>query len=305
MHYCSTESGVDSLKPAILALILGLVLTEEVSLSWLNSSMLVRASPSVAAHALTSMLGGDLLRKAVILCLALAGASYGNTKENLSYLGLAGACLLLLSNLGSRAWHFMGWKPLSYQGPGSAAVAWCASILLGLVFPFLANRKIHVGGDAGLEYVIRTAVIVGFIFIASGVNEMQRFFLITSDQCDQDFVNFAIGGWWFLAFVASLVMAYRMPYQDQSSASASDGEPLLIKDHASPVGFRVPSVPDFEMDPSLSWTGSVYCLRPLFKLIVGILLAVAIGGGIVYMGIEGWDEDVVSEIRSETSDLIN
>ncbi|KAL7569877.1 hypothetical protein ACA910_008544 [Epithemia clementina (nom. ined.)] len=300
-----TESAIDNLKPAILALILGLVLNEEIALSWLNANMLVRASPSVAAYTLTTMIGSDILRKGVILCLALAGATSGDAQKGLTIIGICGACLLLLSNLGSRAWHFMGWRPLPYQGTGAATVAWIVSIGTGMIFPFLANRKIHVGGDAALEYVIMTALIVGVIFIASGIDELQRFFLITSDACDQDFVNFAVGGWWFITFVASLFMAFKMPYQDQSSASASDGEPLLLKDHASPVGFKVPSVPDFEMDPSLAWTGALYCLRPFVKLVAGLILAVVLGGAIVFLGVREWDDNVVGEIKSETSSILN
>ena len=287
-----------------MALILGLVLTEEISLSWLNASMLVQASPSVAAHALTSMLGSDILRKATILCLALAGAASGGARKGLTGLGLIGACLLLLSNLGSRAWHFMGCKPMAYQGSCSAMLAWFASILAGIAFPFMGHRKIHVGGDAALEYVILTGTAVGLVFIASGVDEMQRFLLISSDECNQDFVNFAVGAWWFVTFVVSLWTALRMPNQDESSASASDGEPLLLKDHSSPVGFRVPSVPDFEMDPCLAWTGTFYCFRPVVKFALGILVALLLGGGILVLGKEGWD-DVVGGIKGGTEDLVN
>lgn len=43
-HYYTVDM-IDTLKPAYLSLILGLVLSEEISLSWLNASMWVRGSP--------------------------------------------------------------------------------------------------------------------------------------------------------------------------------------------------------------------------------------------------------------------
>lgn len=296
------DSLILSLKPTILALIFGLVLTEEISLSWLNASMLIKGSPSVAAHSVSSLLSSDIFRKAVILCLALAGAATGRTQKGLTILGVAAACALFLSNLGSRAWYFMGWKPLPYQGIGSTPLAWIVSVLMGAIFPFMAHRRIHVGGKTALEHIIVTAVVVGIVFIAAGIAELQRFSNVALPQCDHGHTYFAVGGWLFATFFTNLIVAFRMTYYDLSGASASDVEPLLLKDHASPVGFKVPSLPDFEMDPSLAWKGCV-CFTAVLELIVGICLAGLVGGFIIYLGFYRWDEVVVSQAIKSGSAL--
>ena len=57
------ENTIQNLKPAYLSLVLGLVLTEEISLSWLNASMMIRATPSISAHTLYSPVGSDTFRR--------------------------------------------------------------------------------------------------------------------------------------------------------------------------------------------------------------------------------------------------
>jgi hypothetical protein len=136
---------VQGFKPAYLSLILGLALTEEISLSWLNASMLVRGTPSVSAHLLCCPVGADTLRKAVLFMLALAGATQGDLQIGLTTAGIIGACLILLSNLGSRSWHFLRWKPIKYSGPGSFFVAFVMSVVTGFVVPYMGHRSINIG----------------------------------------------------------------------------------------------------------------------------------------------------------------
>jgi hypothetical protein len=172
---------LNMLKPAYLSLILGLVLTEEISMSWLNVSMLVRATPSVSAHSLASPVGSDLIRKVLLLCLALAGAAEGNVQRVLTLAGISLACIVLLANLGSRAWHFLAWKPQQYNGRGGSLVAYMAAVVTGIFVPYMGHRDIEMGGKAAMEYVIKTALLIAVVFVVSDVDEVQKFIIVGSE----------------------------------------------------------------------------------------------------------------------------
>mmetsp|Transcript_23221 Transcript_23221/g.64574 ORF Transcript_23221/g.64574 Transcript_23221/m.64574 type:complete len:545 (+) Transcript_23221:71-1705(+) len=299
------EDAVLNLKPAYLALILGMVFVEETSLSWLNASMFVRASPSVSAHALTSGVGSDWARKACLLCLILAGAATTSgindeVQKYLTIVGISSACAVLLANLGSRAWHFMAWKPLSYQGPFADFMAYLVAMITGAFYPFMAHRKIHVGGKAGMEHIIFSAFMAAIVYIGSGLEEVHEFAILQNEGCKQDMTNIVVGGWFFAAMVTSLATMWRMPSMHHATISSSDNEPLLIASQASPVGFKVPSLPDYEMDPSLAWTGSLVFLHVQAVFVLGLVLAGAVGLGLVWWGLSDWGEDVVDHVKNST-----
>ena len=176
----SPEDVVKALQPAYLSLILGLVLTEEISLSWLNASMMIRATPSVSAHSLSSPVGSDALRKLVLFSLALAGATVGMLKTVLTMGGILGALLILLANLGARSWHFLRWKPLRYNGRGSFLLSFILAVGTGLFLPYMGHRSIAVGGKGAMEYVLKTAVIVAVVFVLSDYDELQKFLVVGS-----------------------------------------------------------------------------------------------------------------------------
>lgn len=297
---CARSANIEQLKPAYLSLILGLVFTEELSLSGLNSSMLVRASPSVSAHTLTNNVGSDILRKLIVLSLALAAAASGLTQKILTLFGISAACAVFLSNLGSRAWHFMRWRPLRYQGLGAGFVAWVASILAGLCIPYMGHRSIETGGKAALEHILISSFAVAITFVVSDIDELQKFLIVGSESCNQDYVNIAVGGWWCFTLVCSLLLVRKIPYKDHHPYY--DGEPLLMEDHASPVGYKVPSIPDFEIDPSLAKTGSP-CIPYSLEFIVGILMAMSMGGGIMYLAFTDVDEQIVGTMQNVTKSM--
>ena len=61
-----------------------------------------------------------------------------------------------------------------------------------------------------------------------------------------------------------------------------DEEPLLEKNHASPVGFKVPNLPDFPFDPTLAVRGFPV-VNVQVEFMMGVLMAFALGGGIIYL----------------------
>ncbi|GKY90464.1 hypothetical protein MPSEU_000020200 [Mayamaea pseudoterrestris] len=295
----SEEGIVDTFKPAILSLILGLVLTEEMSLSWLNASMLVRASPSVAAHTLTCPVAPDLMRKLVIFVLALASVASGNAQLILTLMGIGGACLVLLANMGSRAWHFLRWKPQRYSWFGAGFLAYGKAVVFGMVFPYLGHRDIMVGGKAAIEYVIRTSFLAALAFVLSDVDEVQRFLVIGSDRCSQTTVNFCVSVWFFVTLITCLCMVRQIPFVDQKPSAA---ERFLEPDHSSPAGYRVPSLPDYEIDPSLARTG-LPCLSLRNEFMTGIFIAFALSGSMVYLSLTTWDESLAVTINRTISEF--
>jgi len=284
----SSGDIVQNLRPAYLSLILGLVLTEEISLSWLNASMMIRATPSVSAHFLSASFGADSLRKIILFCLAVASATTGWLRSFLTILGVLGAVIIMLANLGSRSWHFLRWKPLRYDGFGAFFFAYFLAIMTGLMLPYMGHRRVATGGKGAMEYVLKTAVTVAIVFVVSDVDGIQKFIVIGSEFCDQDFVNFFVGLWWTATLVCSLFMVRRLPVLDQKP---ENGEKILIEDQASPVGYKVPSLPDFEIDPSLASTGSKY-LSLQVEFYFGVFMALAVGSIIVALAFTNWEESV-------------
>lgn len=104
--------------------------------------------------------------------------------------------------------------------------------------------------------------------------------------CNQDAVNIFLGIWLSLSLMASTCIAGKVdPIPDYP-----DEEPLLEEDHKSPVGYRVPNLPDFPIDPFQGRRG----LLPLplrVELSIGVLLAATIGAGIVALAYTDWGDE--------------
>jgi hypothetical protein len=107
---CAVDLNGDNLedfRPAYLALVLGLVFSEEISLSWTNVALLVRGIPSISAYSLTSKVDSDWLRKLLILLLAVASYTTSTFQQVCTLGGVTLTCLVLLANLGSRSWKYV------------------------------------------------------------------------------------------------------------------------------------------------------------------------------------------------------
>lgn len=114
--------------------------------------------------------------------------------------------------------------------------------------------------------------------------------------CNQDPVNIIVGLWWAITLLFSICLIPKIQYKDQKPQS---GEKLLVENHESPVGYQVPLLPDFEIDPGMADTGSK-CLSLRFELIVGVILAIAGGAGMITLAFTSWDEDFYSELTNST-----
>jgi hypothetical protein len=163
------------------------------SLSWLNASMMIRATPSISAHSLFSPIGSDTFRRVVLLTLTFAGITQGWFQSILTACGVVGACIILLANLGARAWYFLNWKPMQYNGFGSFVIAYIYAILTGIVVPFMGHRLIRTGGKGAMEYILKTAFFVAVAFVISDYDDLQKFLVVGSESEVRNIPNLYIG----------------------------------------------------------------------------------------------------------------
>jgi hypothetical protein len=312
---CAVDIEGDALqdfRPAYLALVLGLVFSEEIGLSWMNVAILVRGMPSVSAYAITSKVDSDWPRKILILLLAVASYTTGTFQKICTLSGVTLTCLVVLANLGSRSWKYLHWKPTMGMKswccgvctPLDPIMAYIAAIMMGMCFPYLGHRQIQSGGTAAIESVLRIAVLVAALFILSDYDEIQKFLVVGSEDCNQDYVNFSVGAWWSLSLIASLTALLRKELrkngkqdgQDINCLLPDDEEPLLQEEQASPVGYKVPHLPDFPIDPSLTYKGWVpfCCCSVGFEYLMGVTVAVGVGGFICYLGLTDLDDKILA-----------
>jgi len=89
-------------------------------------------------------------------------------------------------------------------------------------------------------------------------------------------------------------MVRKIPYFDQKPTYS---ERLLEEDHTSPAGYRVPILPNFEIDPALARTGSP-CVPLNVEFIFGLLMSFVIGGGITFLAFTDWDDSTIDKVQS-------
>jgi hypothetical protein len=68
-----------------------------------------------------------------------------------------------------------------------------------------------------------------------------------------------------------------------------DEEPLLEENHESPVGYVVPNLPNFPIDPCSGKRG-IRRIPLRVEIAIGILLAALVGAGIVSLAYTDWGE---------------
>lgn len=90
--------------------------------------------------------------------------------------------------------------------------------------------------------------------------------------------------------VLSLFVVYK---KEQEGQWPDDDEPLLEKDHTSPVGYKVPYLPEFPIDPVAGGRG-VQGVKIELEFAFGILMAVIIGGGVCFLSITTVDDQFTS-----------
>ena len=167
----------EGIRPAYIALILGLVLVEEISNAWVNVSMLVWGMPSISAYALTQPTATDWPKQLLLFSLAISVILEAGSKAQhiLTLCGIGWACTVLAANIGARAWRHLKLQPLPYRGFGRTVVAFLAATVTGLIIPYIGFRHSQAGGQKALETVIIGSIIVAAVFILSDFDVIQGF----------------------------------------------------------------------------------------------------------------------------------
>lgn len=164
-------------QPAFLGLVVGLLLAEETSLSWLNSAILVQGIPSASSYMLVNGNSSDWIYKAQVACLVCSSATDGDIQRFLYVVGVSLSCISLLANLGSRAWHFLRWRQISFGGPLAPLLAFCVALAAGLCLPHMGHRNVPCGGKVAVETSINNAFWVSGLFLLSNAGTIQRVLL--------------------------------------------------------------------------------------------------------------------------------
>ena len=272
---------VETYSPAYFAILLGMVFKEEISHAWTNVGMFVRGFPSISAYSVVAGVDSDWLRKGIVMTLLMASVAngYGSVTQILCFSGISLACLVLLANLGSRAWGYMLWRPIQNVGFMEPFLSFLAAVITGLVFPFLGHRQVESGGKSALESTLRIAMFSAILFVVSDYDNIQRFVVIGSENCSQDLIVLTVGAWWTIATICSLAAVFR---KGRQGIWPDDEEPLLLKDHASPVGFKVPNLPDFPIDSAMASRG-LFCLSMQVEFGLMLILTLFMGGFLCFL----------------------
>lgn len=109
---------------------------------------------------------------------------------------------------------------------------------------------------------------------------------LSQQHCNQDSINSIVGMWWTITAITSLCLVRIHPLVGAKNLT---GEKVLVENHASPVGYQVPNLPDYEIDPTLVSTGIGF-LSLSVEFVFGLVLVLVVGAGIVSLAYTSWDE---------------
>jgi len=291
-----------SVRPGYLSLLLGLILYEEMSQVWVNTSMFVRGTPSIAAYTLVSNFDSDWPRKIAVLSLALAAAQpEGSAAQRYTTVGgIAFAMMILAANLGARGWYFMKWRALGQANRGRLSsffapiTSFAVAIVTGLVFPYMGFSKIQSGGKSAVQLVVWNSFLVALLFVISDLNSVQSFIVVGSDTCNQDNTNICMGIWFAMTSITCIFAAQKIRPPSSSPSNGEDEEdkdPILVEDHSSPVGYKVPNFPDFPIDPIYYGGKGLSCCSLRAEIMFGLVVGIGVGAFVVSTGLYDYLED--------------
>jgi hypothetical protein len=208
-----------------------------------------------------------------------AGSEY---QKYCALTGIGMAMVLLVANLGSRAWYFMKWKPLrgglvmsSFLAPFLSLIV---AVLAGLIFPFIGFTRIQAGGKSAIQLIIFNCIVVTLCFIASEFDVIQQLVIDTPASCNQEGVSISIGVWIGMSVITSLFASQKIITPDPHP---EDSNPILVEDQTSPVGYKVPNFPDYPIDPILFGKQGLSCLSVQLEMLVGMFVGIGMGAFVV------------------------
>jgi len=284
--------NIEGIRPAYLAFVFGMVLSEEISLSYVNAVMFIWGMPSVSAYNFLYPFTSDWVRKLDVLILTIAAIiPDGIAKTNTTVIGVGLTCMILCSNLGSRAWKNLQLNALRYNGIGASIVAYIASILIGFTVPYMGYHEIEAGGKKALEIVLRSALFVAIFFIISDFDEVQSFIISGSEKCNQDIVNIAVGIWFICTTLLCIYFSGRIARHQVSEVP--DEASIVVRNEHSPIGYCVTCLPNFPINITLFAQPNKY-IPIKVEIFLGVIMSIVIGGLIIFMGFTDKDDAITS-----------
>ena len=286
-----------AMNPTMLLFVFGFILNNETSQSMLAMSIFVRGSNSVGSHVWRSGTLTDYPRLGLLTILTLASVATEKMQQALTFAGSLLGCLIIVCNLGSRAWKKIDINPIESSNMFTHLNQILASIIAGLAFPFMGLRAVDSGpdetdekehaeetifdssGKRGRQNIAVASTGAALIFLFSDVKQVQEA-LGFDFSSNKGIVNIVIGGWLFISSLTSMFLCRRL-----DASRSKKIQPFLRRDELSPVGWVVPSIPNIVIDPNLSGSKMIMpCLSVgsdiLCVIIVGVLAFLIISIGV-------------------------
>lgn len=260
--YQSSETM--ALSPFLLLVLFGWVLQNETSHTWLTMNLYVWGSNSIGAYVWHSGALTDYPRILLLLILMLAiSAPVTSPYHNIfTFAGAILGGLILLSNIGARAWKKAQFNPIDSHYVFTPLIVILASMSTGICFPFIGLRCVQRGtngaetsdvenitmnsdGRRARQNIALLSLVSTAVYLCSDIEDVQNalgfnYFRPTG------IVHIIVGSWLLLAGIASMCMCHRLDSSTQKRI-----RPFLQRDESSPVGWIVPTVPNIIIDPSL------------------------------------------------------
>jgi hypothetical protein len=208
--------------------------------------ILVRNTPTHCALRLQDPMHQDAIRKVCILTLAVAASTFGWTWTVLTSIGVLLSCILLLINIGARAWYYLDFSTIKRDRIcGSTIMPFVLSVFTGFSLSFMSNRIAASGGKRAIEHIIVCGICIAFVMIISDADRVLKHVIIQNkvgssvlvllqqqidisrhhvQVYDQAMVNLFLGSWWIAATLGSLCFAMSKP----SKHNIPDGEHFLV-----------------------------------------------------------------------------
>jgi hypothetical protein len=135
--------------------------------------------------------------------------------------------------------------------------------------------------------------------IYSEVPESSVSFVSTGQKCGQAVVNIVVGSWIGMTLLVNLLVAAHLR-RNRPLSQDNLHDLILSEDHRSPVGYRVPTFPDFLVEP-IRAKKSISFISFEQEIVFAVLVAMTMMGVIVSMAFTGWSKTLEQALISTLS----
>jgi len=283
----------------LLTLLFSVVLSEEMSYSFLNSAIFVAGVPSVGSYILHSRFRADLLRVICTLSFSFAGVAPNDTSRSwLTLVGAFMAFIIIAANIGSRAWNMVEFRPLPAGGifHFDVMISFLVAALFGICVPYLGFSSVEEGGTKASKFIILSSLCILVVIIVTDIDYIQEYLVRGSSNCDQSVVNMTLGVWFAISLSLSILLSGRINLKDGPpiiTQEDEDGNAHVEENQLSPVGWVVTNFPNISVKPSNLHQSKLY--KSSFDVaFMGILTFVVGSAGGVFVFMMGFNAELIA-----------